>query len=725
MPQNNSSSSLATTSNNSGQVRPELMPESQFYLESSNFTQSSSERFGIVESGGVSTFRTTSKISGYNGKIYTICQGQIFVQPNSSDSTKVNVILKPFGQPIKGLAIKYFIYRGLSKSDFFDNDLIKTNGSGVSGFIQYIRQDFEQLYGTNGANTTPPPFYAKFIGYPSNAPGEEQNVTDLIDDFFLKISHATGQTGSAVEQDPKKAFELPMIPRGTSLGNVSGGIGIDIVLNEGDYTIEDDPNPFKLDLNFARLADHVLSPSSVSNDFHKKLIRESATSFLDIAAFYGLHAYGKGKLYVAGQNTPLQNKDDIYNCIRNFATANTSYLYIQSNRQRSYNFYNNYTVEGTTNNIKIGTSPTSLSDAQFDSNWPLLEINNTQTFVIQLVTDNNANAGLYVKQGLLSNDTRNEDYFIRNENLLQQNNSSNNLHFTKPLSFDFIKTSNNSIVSSVVQIIYEGCLLPAKNEALEDVYMKDIDDLFGLINVVPHIQAKTPSELHYIIDQNLLLINFENKTGGQDIATVTTKRTEDLVMKDETTSLKRITYESLLNNIRQNTGSFFESRSAYIDNSNSGTVTYESKLNNFYRPEKPYYLKTEIFTGSDGNTITGLSLQVEDGTLPSKKLLGITDVENTIFTTLIDSHDLNNPKFFFKNELEDEESYYISSEGTSYKRYSLCVIGETQTGGLLFFEPATKLYVSTIDNMIYASEEYSKWLPALNLDNIGIIKLKL
>ena len=35
-------------------------------------------------------------------------------------------------------------------------------------------------------------------------------------------------------------------------------MGIDIVLNEGDYTVANDPNPFKLDLAFARKPDHVL-----------------------------------------------------------------------------------------------------------------------------------------------------------------------------------------------------------------------------------------------------------------------------------------------------------------------------------------------------------------------------------------------------------------------------------------------------------------------------------
>ena len=129
--------------------------------------------------------------------------------------------------------------------------------------------------------------------------------------------------------------------------------------------------------------------------------------------------------------------------------------------------------------------------------------------------------------------------------------------------------------------------------------------------------------------------------------------------------------------------------------------------------------QTEVFTDFDGNTVTGLSLQVSGGTLPSKKLLGITDDENNVIKTLIDEKELNNPKFFFRNELQDEADYYTSSEGTQYRKYSLCVIGEDQNGELKFYEPTVKVFVTTIDQCVFASEEYSKWVPKIeNTQNL-------
>lgn len=714
MPQNNIQSSMPTSPDGDGlNVRPDLLPESYFFIEKKAFSQAQTDKFGMT---GDTTFRTTSRIS-YTGKIFTICQGQVLIQPNSDDPNKANLILKPFTQPIKGLAIKYFIYRGLKASDFFGTNQTINPISNATGFVKQIRDDFQKLY--NMLNLTEPTLTAQYIGYPGT--GSYEQTTDLlIDDFFFKISQEDAGSTAANQ----KAFELPMIPRGTHLGTIDSGqsIGIDIVLNEGDYTIENDPNPFKLDLNFARLNNHILNSTSGANAFENKLIRESATQFIDIAAFYGLHTHGKGKLHASnnGQNTVLQTYDEIYETIKDFATAKTTYLYIQGSRQRSYNFYGNHTIGSTPNDYKKGTTVANLAAGNFSEKWPVKEFPDTPSLAIQLTTDSNDAAALYVKQGILNVDTANEDYFIRGENLLQQADANNTVDngLTKPIVFDVKKTNNGTNIGSFVQLIYEGKALEITNvvpplSSGESLFLKDIDDVFGLINVTPHIQPKSTNELRYVIDQNLLLIDFENKTGGKDIATVTIKRVEDQIMKNDTESVKRVTYETLLNNIRQSVGGGFESRSAYQDNSNGGTISYSNNFNNFYRPEKPYYLKTEIFTSVKGESTTGLSIHTEENTLSSKKLLGVTDDENNEFIALINQKQLNNPKFFLQNALEDD-SYYNSSENIKYKRYSLGVIGESQSGNLIAVFPTIKIYVSTIDNMIYASNEYSKWVPKIN-----------
>ena len=711
MPQNIPSGSLSTAPDSKGlNVRPDLLPESFFFLEKGKaFSQSSTEKFGA--SGTV--FRTTSKISfSGTGKIYTICQGQVFLQPCGTDTTKVNAILKPFNQPIKGLAIKYIVYRGLNRSDFFQGDLI-TSGTPTA-FIDIIKKEFTGLYNMLGISV--PQFTAQHIGFPV---GNSQLEADLIDDYFLKISKVEVNGGTATEQ-PKKAFELPMIPRGTHLGNANGSVGIDIVLNEGDYTVANDPNPFQLNLAFARSADHVLDQAIGNTPFKKKLIRETATQFLDIAAFYGLHTQGKGKIHMS-DNSVLQTLEEIANQISGFKTADTTYLYIQGSRQRSYNFYGNQNLEGSTNNIKIGPTANNLSLEQFEAGWPVKELVAQPSLVVQLTTDNNDAAAMYVKQGVLHADTPNEDYFIRGKNLLQGTANGVDINFTKPITFKLDKTSAGKTVASFIQLIYEGKTVKITSETpgpnpgdpvVSTTYdLKDIDDIFGLINVTPKIQSKGGSELVYVIDQNLLLIDFENKVGGKDIATVSTKKVEDLIMKNDTESVKRVTYETLLNNIRQSVGSFFQSRVAYQDNSNSGSISYNDKRNNFYQPEQPYYFVTEKYTDTSGNLITSLTLHVMQGQNPSKKILGMSEEENMFFNDLISNKELNNPRFYFKNVLADNEQFYTSLEGMKYQKYSLGVLGENSNGILKVFFPTDIMYVITVDNMVFVTDEYAKWIP--------------
>ncbi|MCJ7932808.1 MAG: hypothetical protein MUW56_04050 [Chryseobacterium sp.] len=704
MPQNIPSGTLPTAPDSKGlNVRPDLLPESFFFLEKGKtFSQSPAQKFGA--NGTV--FRTTSKISEYNGKVYTICQGQVFLQPCGDDSTKVNAILKPFNQPVKGLAIKYIVYRGLNKLDFFGANDVINDGTAVTGFVDLIRKDFKALY--NMLGITAPTFTAQYIGYPgTNSP---QPGNTLIDDYFLKVSKTQTNTGTTTEADPTKAFELPMIPRGTHLGNATGSIGIDIVLNEGDYTVANDPNPFQLNLNFARHADHVLDQAAGTTAFQKKLIRETATQFLDIAAFYGLHTQGKGKIHM-NDNSVLQTVEQIASQISGFKTAETTYLYIQGSRQRSYNFYGNQNLESSTNNIKIGPAAGNLFLQQFEQGWPVKELEAQPSLVIQLTTDNNDAAALYVKQGVLHADTPNEDYFIRGKNLLQEAGDGIDTNFTKPITFSLNKTSANKTVASFVQLIYEGKVIEITNTipptaSTKPIILKDIDDVFGLINVSPAIESRTSNELRYVIDQNLLLIDFENKDGAKDIATVTTKRVEDMIYKNDTETLERITYETLLNDIRQTFGGFVRSRSAYRDNSNGGTLTFSGQMNNYYMPEIPYYLKTEFFTEENGGTITGLSLQVREKFLPSKKLLGITKTQNDKLVSIISANVLNNPKFYLRNELPDESFYSTSLEGIRYKKYAVGVIGETQNGGLLIVFPTELFYVTTIDNIVFTSSVF-------------------
>jgi hypothetical protein len=241
---------MLTHSTDGTNMVPKLRAKSHLFLEGGSFTQTQSQVFGPVST---QQFRTTAKLSVTGTKkVYAICAGQIFVQPQTGNSNKVNLILRPFRQPIKSLPIKFFIYRGFEKSDFINTGDFTLAPKSTSGMMDLLRSGYENFYAddTDGA----PAFSAGFIGFPENI--ATQPADDLILKYFFKISKVIDETTG--EEDPATAYELPLIPRGTHLGTVSGEIGLDMILDYGTYYREYNQEPFRLDLAFARAPEGLL-----------------------------------------------------------------------------------------------------------------------------------------------------------------------------------------------------------------------------------------------------------------------------------------------------------------------------------------------------------------------------------------------------------------------------------------------------------------------------------
>lgn len=710
-----------TTSSEGRNVMPLLQPKSHFFLEDSSFSQSEPQRFGAVS---LNQFNTTSKLT-FSGikKVYALCQGTVFIQPQTGNADKVNLILRPFRQPISNIPIKYIIYRGLNKSDFVTNSgQVAGSETTGTGFVKYIWSEFLQFYGTDGVNESAPDFMANFIGFPHTTDQlTAQEATHLIDQYFFKI--ATVLDEATGEEEPTEAFEFPLIPRGTHLGNATGEIGIDIVLNRGDYYIENDPNPFKLDLAYARAENYSFNASTITDNFQKKLYKENATAFLDVAALYGLHANGAGKLYVAENATPLTTKDDIYGMMNGFYSKNKIYIYIQANRQRSYGFYDNYVVSDTnSNNLKIGVDTANLSETTFGTfEWPIHETTTTvsdpaenTSFTFQLTTDNYVDASMYVQLGRVASE--HEENFIRDKNLLQQDPEVDQT-FTQDIVVNVNATTSN-VIASYVNVLCESREILVKefvapgtpNANPQDVPIKDIDDVFGMLNAVL-VNTKANSEaLPIIVDEKLQIINFPNALGNKDIGVIKCQKIEDRLLTDEEdVYVNRITYETLTHDIKRATTSYLPSSSAKIDSVKTGLKNYAEGENSSYQPSLPYFIDTFIFT--DVNiTVTGLSLNTQEGDKPSKKILGVAEEEMNELTALVSTHNLLNAKLFFLEQKSEERQDIISLEEASYKKHRLAVIGETQTNGIKIYVPASVIYVYTIDDFIFFSKSYSEFV---------------
>lgn len=712
-----------TESNSGRNVRPKIQPESHFFLEGNDYTQVEGQAFGPLSTD---VFRTTAKVTlDATKKVYTICKGQVFVQPHIGDDTKVNVILRPFKQPINEIGIKYFIYRGLKKSDFLNVGDGNVAAKPTTEFTTFVWDEFEKFY--EDEDTTPD-FSDYFIGWPQTPVGQPE--TSLIEKYFNKITPIIDpETGA---EEANFSYELPIIPRGTQLGTIDSGeeIGLDIVLNFGEYYIEGDTNPFLLDIAFARMADGIIDLTDIMLDgaddavglFQRKLLREATTQFIDPAAFYGMHTNGAGKLHFDDDADPAKTTPtDIYNKISGFYTKNNIYCYIQANRQRSYNFYGNYEHSvGNTNTLKIGAAEDALTETTFGTlGWPVHIYSSTadqdpatakNTITFQLTTDAHAMAVLYVQTGFITSE--HENNFIRQNHLLESPSGDVAVYYTKPLNLE-TPSEGIDFIAGLVQCIYKGKQMYVEefHDPLPTVpaihKIKDIDELFGLVNANSFLQAKN-DELPQVLGEKIGFIQIPiNQTQyAKGVAKV--KKVKDKIKTSEDgVFLGRVTYETVLTSSLNRNSAYLKSSSSHIDSNVSKLEGYGTGLFSFYRPLEPYYFSTNLFS-DNGKAITGIKLYCDEKTIPSKLILGISEEENDELLLVFNEYNLINPTLFFEEITESNRS--LVNE-TTYKKYRIGIVGETVEGDIFLNFPEFDVIVYSIDCFMFFSKIYGDSVP--------------
>jgi len=707
----NTAAQNATTSNQGINKVPVLDAKSFFYLEDGVFNQTLVQSFGIVSED---EFRTTSTVSVINKKIVSVCSGQVFIQPTSGDNTKVNLILKPYKQPVNGLSVKYFIYRGLPISQFIEsNGILKP--TGTNGFTTHVWTEFQNFYQSIGE--TPVPFHSKFIGYPDpNATGDQiQEETDLIDSYFYKLSQTfDDETGDIT--NPKRSFDFPIIPAGTHLATVtSGTVGFDIVLNHGDYYVENDTSPFKFDLAFARAASNSINVASITGAYQKKLKREFITQFLDPAAYYGLHANG-GKIFKFGVAQPIQSATDIYSLIGQFLTKNNIYLYVQSERQRSYNFYGKYKISETnTNNIKIGISEAGLVESTFEtSEWPVKVFSTapaagaeTQTIALQFTTDRNLNTSLF---GVLANITSvNQEGFVDANDLIQapdENGVISNLTKTILLSSPIASNLN---VASFIQLIYLGRDIILSRPGIDDglgnpipdieFSTKFMDDVFYLTDSISFLESDKIFHVHSYLPT---LYNQNSIDKGRAKVVSFLQQTKNIIAISETENLNLFTYLSIVESEQSK-------HSGYTPNAstNKESIGFSGQnLKSIHTlPNLPSNEYVELKTFSDSEkTITGIELKTYDGSFPTTLVLGLNEVQNNSLKTLFN----NKAKIYFE-PFYNEPSHLVSAENYKYQKFKLgLLVDKIDFDQEILMPPVNEtIIVYTSDGLVYYTKEFS------------------
>jgi hypothetical protein len=707
-------------------------PNSFFFVDPATISQNEDQAFGPVSAD---EYRLTSKFTvAADANAYAVCTGIVLVQPQAGNSDLVNLILRPFKQPITGLNIKYFVYRGLSIGDFFDstNTNVIAGGSNTSDFINKINASFTAYYTSTGQ--TAPDFLAKYIGFDEVSQPESMLISDL---FFKIASYSSGT-------EDIHAFELPLINAGASLGQfVAGECGIDIVLDYGDYQLPTPNDQFVFDLAYARASEASIDLSG-ETDFKKKLLKEQIFQFLDVAAYYGFH-YSNGVVLTGSSNSPTKNKGNgVYALIQNFYTKNNLYLYIQSDRARSYNFYGNYQISDTdTNTLEIGVSADALTESTYDTNgWPLLIYNTpqnttdtTSSLFLQFVTDNNDNTVLYGQVAQIENATGNN--FCSPDDLRQPANTDGTTsNFTEVIEISnpvsgpdgakpYVATFNILIYQGQTYDYVAGQTTDSSgNTTNVTAQPAFFDDVFGELSATPLFKTNDDSSYSVVSSSRLKLVNHFYNNAQYGVSAVQTLIVNDVLDTGDSSnpSLNRVIYVSeavdILNNVVSISGTVTG------DTKSSPSISGSTTSSNTYTLPDPFYYDIVTFTDST-QTITGLELKASDGSIPSKIILGLTKDENDLLKGLITTNSFSNARLFLIN-LSDDGSDLISVENIIYQKYKAGIMGETSTGELKLALSDSDIIVYSLDRKYHFSKGYTNYfvdqlIPQLSLDtNISI-----
>ncbi len=369
-------------SENTNSRTPKLVGKSFFFTEPDKVEQSTnlsdSHAFGPMGTTDVqkaASFRLGAKMKLKaevpNAKAFAICSGNVLLQPQSGNSSKVNLILRPMVQPFNAMPIKYFIYRGLDKADFLANETTLAL-TGLE-FLTQVRSDFASLNNVPVASE----MLSKWIGYELGATPD----TDLIDDMFFRISDPS------TDDDPvnAKKDELPFVREGVHLGHFSGDFQLDIVLGSPDYKPLVSTTGFLHNITFARAAEGIIAVAGKPSNYPEKAYREAILDFIDPAAFWGMHCADGSyiQLYEGASGAWLiRSGYELFETVHGLFVDEKLYISITSEFSRSYCYYKENCPFRAEIVNELGEVQTTLDTFQ-NSNWPICIIPLSSGIAIQ------------------------------------------------------------------------------------------------------------------------------------------------------------------------------------------------------------------------------------------------------------------------------------------------------------------------------------------------------
>ncbi|MEM7086420.1 MAG: hypothetical protein AAF489_09570 [Bacteroidota bacterium] len=682
-------------------------PSSHFYIDHSNLILPVSgdygtDAFGPVDGDPSNKFRTTSVVrTSATSKVLAICDGQLLIQPFTGDNNKVNLILKPSASyaPFK---IKYFIYRGVNKAHILSGANVAPQTSETPEFIQRVWEAHINLY--ESIDQPLPTFLsADYIGFdPDNQP-----AGDLIDEVFFGTASLDFN-----------AYNIPRCIKGESIGTFTGQIGLDIVLDHGDYAPQFEEQLFKLDLEYARKAEHVFDLSTVTGAVKQKRYREHIQQFVDAAAFWGSHI-DNGSITLYNDPNSKSSVDEIYPLVENYQTKDKLYVYIQSERERSYNYYGN---NGQISFDVQGTSPSVLVDYEHES-WPILvkDIPPGPTDIKELQFSFEYNIDAAIDAEVI-----NVACYCRFPNWTQDNliKTSHLVKTTAPPppvgdKPDVVtRTGQSKLVENIpvrmkdissvfhpvanfYSIYTMGNQTPASFDLHEDLWKSDLSDIFAVPSPSNDQVTWSVSTRNSLMD--LSEIGYKSSLNG-------TKMITDFGEDSSGNVEERNLFVSVLADIDEKNRALLPKSIASgfqknVTKDNYGTIIYDD-------------VDFRLYKGNidDGTVFPGLHLVHEKVYAQKKAYLQLGILKKERNRILYDSEvipDTTDPSYV-PFILDPAQVFFFLEEDTSiapakgFRKFRLGVKYEDDTGVINTKFPTTDVFVYTYDNLLYSSRAFAE-----------------
>lgn len=658
-------------------------PSSFVFTEMATLTQTVSQAFGPVDGSLTTRYRTTSIFHAPGDvKAFATVTGFVALQRDPTNNDAVNLILRPYEQPLAGFTpIKYFIYRGLRLTDFLkgtsgpDAELIRPQ-AGASPFLDVVWTIF--LAHNPGATDMP----AALFGYEPAT----QTATDSLDGVFFR-------TGAPMQ--------LPLATRGIELGSFHAGgggadFGFEIVIDEGDFTH---------DLAFARAAANVIDisgmPTTTAGDkLARSTKQEEILGYLDPAAFYGLHMHDDGEVEIPGGVT-LDGEGIFVEVVSKFFTKHALYLDVRSENGASLNFYGNYN-DGAGNQIRTSPVLGPVTARPYATHgWPIaiLDQSAPQNIVgplsdlfLELPREDNVNPVLYIDHGIAGMPTT-DGPFVRDSQLV-----FTSAQWTKTLQFGFANTGPDGArqgVAWVIRLFYGRLLHPAPTVPIPDIVLKTetyTDNVFGPIDRAPRWAGTAAIKWETIQDNRYVDAAGEPALGWRQMMRCG--------LAEQTGGTPRVLLFAVATD-RDTTqpGEFAPVRSIPAGISSRSSFFDEPGLFGVYQLEHDQIVDA-------GTTVRTLRLRQRpsDGYSPtSAMLLGLTKVE---FDALVARG--GSMSHHFRAMKLDEKQSLVDPNGRPFDRYRVGIQGLSVNNAEHTTDlPFDEIRVYTVDGQLFVSKAFA------------------